>query len=79
MPQGEKIYGRSYREDWIGERKGSCGRSRSVQDDADRLRRLAGDNVRPLMRPAHRQGGSAGWQYAKRSMKAHPGGASAQR
>ena len=35
----------------------SCGRSRSVQDDADRLRRLAGDNVRPLMRPAHRQGG----------------------
>lgn len=36
----------------------SCGRSRSVQDDADRLRRLAGDNVRPLMRPAHRQGGS---------------------
>lgn len=39
-----------------------CGRSRCVQDDAGRLQRLTGDNVRPLMRPAQRreeaQGGS---------------------
>lgn len=56
-----------------------CGRSRCVQDDAGRLQRLTGDNVRPLMRPAQRQGGSAGWQYAKRNMGAHPGGASAVR
>lgn len=57
----------------------SCGRSRCVQDNAGRLQRLTGDNVRPLMRPAQRQGGSAGWQYAKRNMGAHPGGASAVR
>lgn len=56
-----------------------CGRSRCVQDDAGRLQRLTGDNVRPLMRPAPRQGGSAGGQYAKRSMKAHPGGTFAVR
>ena len=40
----------------------SCGRSRCVQDNAGRLQRLTGDNVRPLMRPAQRreeaQGGS---------------------
>lgn len=39
-----------------------CGRSRCMQDDAGRLQRLTGDNVRPLMRPAQRreeaQGGS---------------------
>lgn len=42
-----------------------CGRSRCVQDDAGRLQRLTGDNVRPLMRPAPRQGGSAGGAVRK--------------
>lgn len=63
-----------------GEAKGKTVRPvRCVQDDAGRLQRLTGDNVRPLMRPAQRQGGSAGWQYVKRNMGAHPGGASAVR
>ena len=43
-----------------------CGRSRCVQDDAGRLQRLTGDNVRPLMRPAPRQGGSAGGGSSQR-------------
>ena len=37
-----------------------CGRSRCMQDDAGRLQRLTGDNVRPLMRPAQRQGEAQG-------------------
>ena len=37
-----------------------CGRSRCVQDDAGRLQRLTGDNVRPLVRPAQRQGEAQG-------------------
>ncbi len=53
-----------------------CGRSRCVQDDAGRLQRLTGDNVRPLMRPAQRreevQGGSTQRGAWKRIREGRP-------
>ena len=62
LTAGKKNDGRPHREDLERRKERPCGRSRCVQDDAGRLQRLTGDNVRPLMRPAQRreeaQGGS---------------------
>ncbi len=62
LTAGKKNDGRPHREDLERRKERSCGRSRCVQDNAGRLQRLTGDNVRPLMRPAQRreeaQGGS---------------------